>query len=267
MFKEEEASVDKVPLKIGICGIPGAGKTVSSLLLAYGITKDWSKIVVADTEDRRASLNAKRNIVTFNKEGKPTKVIIPKFPVINMPFDEKGERIQKPFHPNRFQDLIEYVEKSKKYEVLIIDSFSDEYVGEGGINNIIHSMGDDSFGKNTKKVIPLHDNLIKKIIDSPLHIILTYRLETEYATVDVTTAGKRVKRLGMRPVTKDNKLEFPLNFVFKIEDDGTAIIEKESCAGAFSKDTPPFKITPYFGSVLKKWSDSPNTFQEEEIIN
>ena len=43
-------------LKIGLQGPSGSGKTYSALLLAFGITNDWSKIIVIDTENNSADL-------------------------------------------------------------------------------------------------------------------------------------------------------------------------------------------------------------------
>ncbi len=45
-------------IKMAIQGSSGSGKTMSALLLAYGITDDWSKIAVIDTENGSADLYA-----------------------------------------------------------------------------------------------------------------------------------------------------------------------------------------------------------------
>ena len=43
-------------IKMAIQGPSGSGKTYSSLLIAYGLTKDWNKIAVLDTENGSANL-------------------------------------------------------------------------------------------------------------------------------------------------------------------------------------------------------------------
>ena len=45
-----------VKLRLGISGASGFGKSYSALQLAYGMTQDWSKIAVIDTENSSASL-------------------------------------------------------------------------------------------------------------------------------------------------------------------------------------------------------------------
>ena len=48
----------RLKMRLGIQGPSGSGKTYSSLLLAFGLTKDWSKIAVIDTENGSADLYA-----------------------------------------------------------------------------------------------------------------------------------------------------------------------------------------------------------------
>ena len=52
----QTASRKKVKIKMNIASPSGFGKTYSALLLAYGITGDWDKIAVIDTENDSASL-------------------------------------------------------------------------------------------------------------------------------------------------------------------------------------------------------------------
>ena len=45
-------------IKLGMQGPSGSGKTYGALLIAYGLTNDWSKIAVIDTENHSADLYA-----------------------------------------------------------------------------------------------------------------------------------------------------------------------------------------------------------------
>ncbi len=46
----QKAQRHQVKLRLGLSGASGFGKSYSALLLAYGITEDWTKIAVVDTE-------------------------------------------------------------------------------------------------------------------------------------------------------------------------------------------------------------------------
>ena len=45
-------------MRLALTGASGAGKSYSALLLAYGMTNDWSKIAVIDSENCSADLYA-----------------------------------------------------------------------------------------------------------------------------------------------------------------------------------------------------------------
>jgi CO dehydrogenase nickel-insertion accessory protein CooC1 len=55
-MKLQQAQRSQVKLRIGLSGPSGYGKTFSALLMAYGITQNWKKIAVVDTENNSASL-------------------------------------------------------------------------------------------------------------------------------------------------------------------------------------------------------------------
>ena len=63
-MKLQEVKKQQIKLRVGLSGASGFGKTYSALLLAYGITNDWSKIAVIDTENSSANLYA--NLGNYN---------------------------------------------------------------------------------------------------------------------------------------------------------------------------------------------------------
>ena len=78
-----------VKLRLGISGASGFGKTYSALQLAYGMTNDWSKIAVIDTENASASLYS--DLGNFN--------------VLNL---------SAPYTPERYVEAIDICEKAKQ---------------------------------------------------------------------------------------------------------------------------------------------------------
>ena len=59
MSKLRISSKKRAKIKMALEGPFGSGKTYSALLLAYGITQDWSKIAVIDSENCSADLYGK----------------------------------------------------------------------------------------------------------------------------------------------------------------------------------------------------------------
>ena len=134
-----------VKLRLGISGASGFGKTYSALQLAYGMTEDWSKIAVIDTENASASLYS--DLGNFN--------VLNLFPA---------------YSPERYIEAISLCEQAGM-EVIIIDSITHEWQGEGGCLQIHEKLGGRF--QDWAKVKPRHQKFIDKILQSKCHIITT----------------------------------------------------------------------------------------------
>ncbi len=55
-MKLQKAQRHQVKLRIGLSGPVDLVKPISALLMAYGMTNDWKKIALIDTENNSASL-------------------------------------------------------------------------------------------------------------------------------------------------------------------------------------------------------------------
>lgn len=53
-------------MRLALAGASGSGKTYSSLLIAYGMTSDWSRVAVIDSENGSADLYAIWAIIRFS---------------------------------------------------------------------------------------------------------------------------------------------------------------------------------------------------------
>ena len=74
----KQAQKQQVKLRIGISGPSGFGKTYSALLMAYGMTGDYSKIAIIDTENGSANLYSELgsyNTLTLEPPYSPEKYI------------------------------------------------------------------------------------------------------------------------------------------------------------------------------------------------
>jgi len=162
-------------LLIQLSGVSGSGKTVTALMLAYGLTGgDGSKIVGIDTENRRMSLNAdclpdgaKFNIIDF----------------------------YAPFTPGRYIEAIDAAIAGGA-EVIVIDSVSHEWEGPGGCQDIANA----SRFPDWKKAKAEHKRLMTHMLQCPAHIIACTRAREK---VDFTDTKNPVK-LGLQPIQEQN---------------------------------------------------------------
>lgn len=224
-FKKAERK--KVRLKIAISGPSGSGKTLSALLLAKGL---GGRIAVIDTENGSASLYA------GNEK-------LPEYDTLEL---------APPFETNKYIDAIKTAEK-EKYDVLIIDSASHQWSGEGGLLNkkeALDARGGNSY-TNWAKLTPEHERFKSAILHSDLHVIMTVRSKQEYALVDDGKGKNKVQKLGMAPIQRDG-MEYEFTTFFDLDMSHQAEASKDR-TGMF--DGKLFKINEGTGEVFKSWLD------------
>ena len=222
-MKLQQAERHQVKLRIGLSGPSGFGKTYSALLLAYGITSDWRKIALIDTENKSASLYS--HLGSFNV----------------LPLDE-------PFTPERYIKAIKICEESDT-EIIIIDSSSHEWQGKGGCLEIHEQLG-GTF-QMWSKVTPRHNSFIDTIIQSKCHIILTTRSKVDYS-LDKDANGKtKVMKLGTKSIQREG-LEYELTVNFEFLNDNHLVQASKDRTELFS-GKPEFVISSATGKKLIAW--------------
>ncbi|HEF1898118.1 AAA family ATPase [Bacillus cereus group sp. MYBK108-2] len=239
MFQVTEAKREKMKAVIGFIGCSGSGKTGSSLLVAFGMMQEaypnlsekelWKKIGVIDTEHERSKLH----VGLVYGETK-----IGNFLHINF---------TPPYTTERYNEAVR-VMKNAGAEVLIIDSLSHNWQGEGGIIETHGEMSGNSF-QNWGKLSSETTKLIKTLTQNNVHILATLRTKTEYV-VEPDAKGKMAPRkVGTKPVQKDEmEYEFMLNFVIDI--DHVADTSKDNTQ---MFEGHPQKITVEVGRKLYQW--------------
>lgn len=217
-----KAERKQVKIKLGIQGPAGSGKTFSSLLLAYGITGDWTKIAIVDTENHSADLYA--HLGNYN--------------VISL---------DSPFSPEKYIDAIKICEDAGM-EAIIIDSISHEWEGQGGILEIHSNMIGNSF-TNWNKVTPRHNVFVQYLLQSSCHIIATIRTKQDYVLNEKN--GKFVpEKVGLKGVTREG-LDYEFTIVFEVDIKHNATASKDR-TGLYM-DKPPFLINENTGKRIKRW--------------
>lgn len=225
-----KAERKQVKLKIGISAPSGAGKTYSALLLAKGICGDWSKIAVIDTENGSAEL--------YSDLG-----------------DYSVCPIAPPFTPQKYREAIKEAEQ-EGFEVLIIDSLSHAWSGEGGLLDMQDKATKASRSGNSyvawREVTPEHNRLVDAILQSPLDIIVTTRAKAEYVVTD-DNGKKGYKKIGLAPVFRDG-LEYEMTVFFDMTQEHLALASKDR-TGLFPSNSS-FVPTEETGRQLDAWRKS-----------
>jgi hypothetical protein len=219
----QQAQRHNVNLRLGISGASGFGKTYSALQLAYGMTEDWSKIAVIDTENASASLYS--DLGNFN--------------VLNL---------LPPFSPERYIEAIETCEKAS-IKVIIIDSITHEWQGEGGCLQIHEQLGGRF--QDWAKVKPRHRKFIDAILQSKCHIITTTRRKTDYS-MDVGSNGKsKVIKHGTKEITSEG-FEYELTVNFELINENHLCKVSKDRTNLF-QGKPEFIIGYNTGKLLNNW--------------
>lgn len=233
-----KAERHQVKLRIGLSGASGFGKTYSALLLAYGITDNWSKIAVIDTENGSASL--------YSHLG-----------------DYNTLTLNEPFNPERYIEAIETCEKAS-VEVIIIDSISHEWNGKGGCLEL-HELLGGRF-QDWAKISPRHQAFIDKILHSSCHIITTVRRKIDYALDSDLNGKSKVIKHGTKEITREG-FEYELTTNFELINDKHLVRASKDRTGLFM-DKPEFVISSNTGKKLIEWCNKGVSIDKikEEIL-
>lgn len=222
-MKLNKAKRHQVKLRIGLSGASGFGKTYSALLLAYGMTGDWSKVAIIDTENNSASLYS--HLGDFN-------VLV----------------LTEPYQPERYIKAIETCEEAGM-SVIILDSITHEWNGKGGCLEIHERLGGRF--QDWAKVSPRHQAFIDKILNSKCHIITSVRRKTDYS-MDADMNGKtRVVKHGTKEETRTG-FEYELTVNFELINDKHLASASKDRTGLFM-NKPEFIVNSATGRRLLEW--------------
>jgi len=219
----QKAQRQQVKLRVGLSGPSGYGKTYSALLLAYGITENWDKIAIIDTENNSASLYS--HLGDFN--------VLP---------------LKEPFTPERYIQAIQVCENSG-IEVLIIDSISHEWSGKGGCLEIHEQLGGRF--NDWARVTPRHNSFLDAIIQSKIHIITTSRRKVDYSLDQDSNGKTKVMKLGTKEIQREG-YEYELTVNFEFLNDKHLVNASKDRTGLFV-GKPEFIISSNTGKFLKDW--------------
>lgn len=232
----QKASRKRAKIRMSIQGPSGSGKTYGSLLIAYGLCNDLSKVCVIDTENSSAEL--------YSHLG-----------------DYNTLQLSSPFHPEQFIEAIKMCEAAGM-EVIIIDSASHEWDGLGGILDIHAAIPGNSFTA-WSKVTPRHNAFIQAMMQSNCHIITTVRSKQEYVLADKN--GKQIpEKVGMKGIQKDG-YEYDSTLAFELTLNHSALVSKDR-TGLFS-GKHDISLNTEVGRKIRDWCDQGVETSVDDVNN
>lgn len=161
------ATRENVSLLIGLAGGTGAGKTFTALRLASGIA-GGKPFALIDTENRRSLHYADK-------------------------FKFDVAELRAPFSPAAYAEAIMAADKAG-YPVIVVDSMSHEWSGDGGVLDMQESelnrmAGDDWKKREACKMAAWikpkmqHKQMVSRLLQVRAHVILCFRAEEKIEMV------------------------------------------------------------------------------------
>lgn len=243
----KKAQRSKAYLKLGISAPSGGGKTLGSLLIAYGLMKEkypnlpdaerWAKIAIIDTENGSGELYVGAEVSKSNiKIGEYNAVTI-----------------NPPFTADKYINAINLCVEND-IEVAIIDSSTHLWTGQGGLLEQQGNAAKRSGNSYTawRDVTPLHNQFVDTMLQSPIHIIATMRSKQEYVQEKDEKGKTTVRKVGLEPEQRKG-MEYEFTTFFEINSDHEAYGAKDRTS---IFDAQTFKINPEVGQKLMNWLES-----------
>jgi len=203
MFKK--ATKKGQSARMALFGPAGSGKTYTSLLIARGLVGPGGRVAVIDTE--RGSASKYSDVDNFDVCELST------------------------FAPEEYVEALRGAAEAG-YGVVVIDSLSHAWEGEGGILDQVDKRGGrfDAW----KEMTPQTRALIDMILTYPGHVIVTMRSKTEYVVEKNERGKSEPRKIGLAPRFKDG-MEYEFDIVGEMDDANVMRITKSRCVALSGK--------------------------------
>jgi DNA polymerase III delta prime subunit len=187
-FSFTKAVRRKQLIRLALAGPSGSGKTEGALALARAFAGPAGKIAVIDTEHDSALVYADR-------------------------YDFDHLSLTPPYTTARYLEAFRAAVDAK-YDVLVIDTISHQWVGTGGIlarKDELDSRGREGGGDGASRNgfanwMPFtreHERFREAIMHAPIHVIATMRSKSDYV-LEQDERGRQVpKKVGMAPIQRE----------------------------------------------------------------
>ena len=236
----EPAKREAVHLRMALQGPSGSGKTMTALRIATAL-HPRSKIAVIDTERGSSKLYAG----VLNPDGGV------------LAFDVA---VLKSF------GLRDYISAfhgagNAGYPVVVVDSWSHAWMGEGGILAQVDASSSRGMQK-WAKVKPIERQLWDTLLHYPGDVIVTMRTKTDYVEGVDHNGKKTMEKVGLAPMQRADS-EYEFDIVGEIGMDHALRVAKTRCVALADR------VFPLAGAALaaeiRAWLNPPPTAPAAEI--
>jgi hypothetical protein len=211
-----------------LTGPTNAGKTLSSLLLAKGLTNS-GKVLVIDSENGRSSLQVQDP--HLGSDGWT-------WDVIYLDPEEMTSEL--------LTDVIKGA-STQGYECVVLDSITFEWTYIKELHQKLGGKFTD-WGKAKKP----HRDFVRAVLGADIHVIMTMRSKMEYVQ-NVTDSGKKqVSKLGLAP-EGESTFPYEVDFHFEVNEEHYARMGKT--AQGLLTQPEVFFITEEHGHMLRRFSE------------
>jgi hypothetical protein len=201
----KKATKTQLKARVALAGPTGSGKTYTALEWAT-VLADGRPIAVVDTEHGSASLYSDRF----------------EFDVLDWP---------PPYDPTALSATIRQAVDAG-YAVVVIDSLSHFWEGEGGTLDIADAAGQRSGGNSFagwKVATPALRHLVDTMLAADTHVLATMRSKMEWVLEEDSRGKKVPRKIGMAPVMRQG-IEYEFTLVGDMDLEHRMMVSKSRCS-------------------------------------
>lgn len=261
---------DDTSLLIGVCGASGSGKTVTALRMAVGLAAG-EPIAFIDTEAGRA----RHYFPTPSDNRSQAELLKERL------FRVRYLDMRPPYSPGNIWSAIDTAIETVGAKVIVIDSMSDEWEGEGGL----HAMHDEEVARLGRKPIAEMQEweiakynfpawnvpkskhkveLMKKLRQVRAHVIFCFRAEEKTQAIQVEEGGRKktaIVNAGWTPIVEKRMLfDLTISFIVTPQAPGVPLMrDGQAVHGKLNYPYLQFfpegkQVTEGVGADLRAWA-------------
>jgi len=234
MLQFKPATRHKLKARVALAGPSGSGKTYTALRLAFGLVGAGGRVAVIDTENRSAE-----KYVGTVADG------------IAWAFDVATPGT---FDPVELAATLR--EAAKHYDVIVVDSLTHFWSGEGGMLERVDSAAKRSNSRNSfdawRTEKPTERAMLAALTGIGCHLIVTMRTKTEWVIEENDRGKKMPRKIGTKAEQRDG-IEYEFDVVGDLDIDHTFIASKTRCPALDGKVFP--RPGADVAGILRTWLD------------